>query len=151
MNDSKELVEIIEKALEKVYSNQIYLINNNVHERSIVFWFGLYFHKLLQNTKYAAHNLDFDYNRNFSGPKRTEKFTKGTYPDIILHERGSNDHNLLIIEFKTHWNSDNSEDLKKLKDFTSPDCEYKYKYGLSIIWGEEKPIITQLRDGEIIK
>jgi hypothetical protein len=37
-----------------------------------------------------------------------------------------------------------------LRDFTHPDGDYKYKYGLSIILGEDKPTITQLQKGEII-
>lgn len=36
------------------------------------------------------------------------------YPDFILHKRGSNDFNILIIEFKTWWNPQNDEDIEKL-------------------------------------
>jgi hypothetical protein len=83
-------------------------------------------------------------------PKKTENFPDGTYPDILLHKRGSNEHNLLIIEFKTWWSPDNSRDLIKLKDFTRPDGKYKYKCGLSIILGKDKATIIPLEKGEII-
>ncbi len=151
MNNT-ELSKLVNNALIKVYKHHKYLIKNKVHERSIVFWFGVYLHELLQlkEKEYAEFNLDFEYNKNHSNPKKTENFPDGTYPDILLHKRGSNEHNLLIIEFKTWWEPDNSRDLRKLRDFTHPDGVYKYKYGLSIILGKDKPIITVLQKGEII-
>lgn len=151
MNNT-ELFKLVNNALERVYKHHEYLIKNQVHERSIVFWFGIYLYELLQHkeNKYAEYNLDFEYNKNHSDPKSTEKFSDGTYPDIILHKRGSKEHNLLIIEFKTWWNSDNSRDLMKLRDFTHPTGDYKYKYGLSIILEKDKPIIIPLQKGEII-
>src|SRR5665648_1176982 len=107
MNNT-ELFKLVKKALERVYKHHEYLIKNQVHERSIVFWFGVYLHELLQHEEkeYAEFNLDFEYNKNYSNPKRTVNFPDGTYPDIILHKRGSNEHNLLIVEFKIWWEPD---------------------------------------------
>ena len=151
MNNT-ELFKLVDNALEKVYKHHEYLIKNQVHERSIVFWFGVYLHELLQHKgkKYAEYNLDFEYNKDHSNPKRTKNFQKGTYPDILLHKRGSNEHNLFIIEFKPWWRSDNSRDLRKLRDFTRLDGNYKYKYGLSIILRKDEATITVLQKGEII-
>lgn len=145
MNNT-ELFKLVNNALKRVYKHHEYLIKNQVHERSIVFWFGVYFYELLQHKEkeYAEFNLDFEYNKNHSNPKKTENFPDGTYPDILLHKRGSNEHNLLIIEFKTWWSPDNSRDLMKLKDFTRPDGKYKYKCGLSIIFGKDKATIIPL-------
>lgn len=150
--NNTELFKLVNKALERVYKHHEYLIKKQVHERSIVFWFGVYLHELLQGKekKYAEYNLDFEYNKNHSNPKRTKNFKKGTYPDIILHKRGSNEHNLLIVEFKTWREPDNKRDLMKLRDFTHPDGNFKYKYGLSIILGIDESIITVLQKGEII-
>ncbi len=148
--NNTELFKLVNKALERVYKHHEYLIKNQVHERSIVFWFGVYLHELLQHKEYAEFNLDFEYNKNHSNPKKTENFPDGTYPDILLHKRDSNKYNLLIVEFKPWWRPDNSRDLMKLRDFTHPDGDYKYKYGLSIILGKDKPIITPLQGGEII-
>ena len=151
MNNT-ELFKLVNNALKRVYKHHEYLIKNQVHERSIVFWFGVYLYELLQHKEkeYAEFNLDFEYNKNHSNPKKTENFPDGTYPDILLHKRGSNEHNLLIIEFKTWWSPDNSRDLMKLKDFTRPDGKYKYKCGLSIIFGKDKATIIPLQKGEII-
>lgn len=150
--NNTELFKLVNNALKRLYKHHEYLIKNKVHERSIVFWFGIYLYELLQHkeNKYAEYNLDFEYNKNHSDPKRTKKFRKGTYPDILLHKRDSNEHNLLIIEFKSWWRPDNKKDLMKLGDFTHPTGDYKYKYGLSIIFGKDKPIITVLQRGKII-
>jgi len=150
--NNMELFKLVNKALERVYKHHEYLIKNQVHERSIVFWFGVYLQELLQHKEkeYAEYNLDFEYNKDHSNPKRTKNFPHGTYPDIILHKRDSNEHNLLIIEFKTWWSPDNSIDLRKLRDFTDSDGKYKYKCGLSIILEKDEPNITVLQEGEII-
>ena len=112
--------------------------------------FGIYLNELLKDTEYSKYDLDFEYNKNHSNPKKTVNFPKGTYPDMILHKRGSNEFNILIIEFKAWWGSDNSKDLLKLRDFTDVDGVYKYTLGLSIVFGEDEPIITKLREGVII-
>ena len=64
------------------------------------------------------------------------------YPDFILHKRGTNDSNLLIIEFKTWWNSDNREDIEKLKAMMSDLYRYQYQYGYSIILNQERDSVT---------
>ncbi|MCR4926027.1 MAG: hypothetical protein K5917_07040 [Clostridiales bacterium] len=42
------------------------------------------------------------------------------------------------MEFKTYWNTNINNDLKKIMEFIDNDGEYKYKYkyGISIIIGE---------------
>ena len=58
-----------------------------------------------------------------------------TFPDIIVHERGTNDHNLLVIEVKKINNQVEPElDFAKLSAFTE-DTErnsYRYRHGLFI-------------------
>jgi len=60
------------------------------------------------------------------------------YPDFILHKRGSNDFNILIIEFKTWWNPQNDEDIEKIKWMMDPSLRYGYQFGCSIILNEDK-------------
>ena len=38
--------------------------------------------------------------------KKLPSFPNGTFPDEILYKRGSNDNNILVMEFKTYWNKD---------------------------------------------
>lgn len=130
----KQLDDAIERALDEVYMKDLYLIENQVHERTIVARFCIYFQQALVSTDFANYNLDFEYNKNHSDPKRTVNFRYGTYPDVILHQRGSNKENILIIEFKTWWKSNTRKDIEKLIDFTEHHEQYKYSMGYSIVF-----------------
>ncbi len=147
MND---ILEIVISVLDRVYADHSYLIQNRVSERSIVFWFGIYFYELIQGTKYSEYDMDVEYNRNFQEVKRTENYPRGTFPDLILHKRGSNDSNIIIIEFKPWWNPGTGDDLKKLQDFTNHDGEYKYGLGLSILIDHETPNGKIVENGEVV-
>ncbi|MBI9071401.1 MAG: hypothetical protein JEY94_07365 [Melioribacteraceae bacterium] len=143
------LIELVQQAIQMVYERQYYLIENKVHERSIVFWFGIYFNEIIKKSEFSEYNLDFEYNKNHSDPKRTDNFPQGTYPDIILHKRGTNKDNLLIMEFKTYWGDDTDKDLCKLKDFTNNSGKYNYELGLSIVLCKDKERFTKIANGEI--
>lgn len=157
----RELLQnILNKALDMVYEKDAYLINHkpedwilntleekavaedinkakkyHIGERAIVFRVGHYFQTLMDE-KYKdlqSYHLDCEYNRNLFDVKKMLEFAKGTYPDLILHERGSNRKNLIVIEFKGWWNSDDGEkDIKKIKSFTSPKESYKYQFGVFV-------------------
>ena len=84
----------------------------------------------MQDTAIDVYNVDCEYNRNGYGIKQVNG--KYVYPDFILHKRGSNEDNLLIIEFKTWWNPDNDADIDKIRWMMNPQYIYQYKYGCSI-------------------
>ena len=63
-----------------------------------------------------------------------ERFAKNFYPDIIVHKRGSNKFNLLVIEAKKGLTIDDL-DSKKLSAFTAPvnpASHYHYQLGARI-------------------
>ena len=132
-----QLEELVDTALRAVYKYDKYLIDIKAHERDIVFRFGIYFQGLLiKHEKYNKYNLDVEYNRNLYDPKKTENFNNGVYPDVILHERGNNDNNILVLEFKGYWNNRKDEiekDKSKLWDLMNPTGDYKYKKGYIVI------------------
>ncbi len=136
-----KIIKLVNLSINKVYEKQYYLIENEVHERSIVFWFGIYFYEILKNSDLKDYDLDFEYNKNFQDKKTTKNFHNGTFPDIILHKRGSNKHNLLIIEFKTKWKQHKGffeRDKRKLRDFINPNSEYKYRYALFVVFEKDE-------------
>jgi len=149
-NNNDVLVELVKTALNKVYENNYYLIEKQVHERSIVFWFGVYFNELLKVSEFAGYDLDFEYNKDHSNPKRTENFPTGAVPDIILHKRGTNERNQLIIEFKTYWLNDIDKDIAKLVDFTSLNGKYQYPLGLSIVINIDEPVLHIVNEGKVL-
>ena len=127
--------KMIEKACKELYKNDRYLFEHNVNERTIVFRFGIYLQRLIsKNKSFDNYNLDNEYNRNIDDSKRLSDYENGVYPDLIIHKRGSNEHNLLIIECKTEWNSDVSGDIEKIRKFVDINGRFKYRYGLSILF-----------------
>ncbi len=137
----KELLEeLIKKSLDDLYQNDQDLLKRKVAERDLTSLFAHYFRNNMKDTAIADYNVDCEYNRDGYGMKKID----GTlvYPDFILHKRGTNDSNLLIIEFKTWWNSDNREDIEKLKAMMSDLYRYQYQYGYSIILNQERDSVT---------
>jgi hypothetical protein len=54
-------------------------------------------------------------------------------PDIILHQRGTDDNNLLIVELKKDSNPEVSEyDNLKLECFTADEPGYEYRVGAKV-------------------
>lgn len=133
-----------------LYNKDQYLIvrktdlsNEEIHlsERSIVFRFALYLFNRLQNSDLYYYDLDCEYNRNIDLEKKYHSNNGeilGCYPDIIIHKRGTNDDNLLVIEVKTWWNTNTEHDEDKLRDLTKQTSDYRYEYGLSITLGKDE-------------
>lgn len=78
------------------------------------------------------------------------------FPDIIVHRRMSNDHNLLIVEVKFSGDQRGEEgeryDHEKLRAFTSPDQEYSYQLGLFVELDSNRDtaMLTQFKNGNQI-
>lgn len=141
--------DFINESLGLLYKNDKYLLdidaenipavcNDNekhVGERAVMFRLAYYMQELIYYDPHYKHlqkyNVDCEYNRNIYDVKRL--YGESVIPDIIIHKRGSEDSNLLVIELKTWWNRDSVKDTKKLKGFTDENGEYKYKYGLSMV------------------
>ena len=76
-----------------------------------------------------------------------------TYPDIIVHERGNNNHNILVVEIKKSNNKSDWEiDKRKLEGFTKKEEGYGYKLGLHLVFkiskSWEKPECNWYENGE---
>ncbi len=148
------LVRKVNLALADLGSKDLHLLEKDLHERTIAHQFALYLGRRFRN-----HQVDCEYNGNVASeggrkilyeikhhlqkPNRRildESIRSGNedqaepirvFPDIIVHCRGDNDHNLLAIEIKKSSNTRHQEfDKKKLKAFTSDRCEFKYDFGL---------------------
>lgn len=127
------LIRIVEHALDQLYDRDLILFQRKVHERAIAFRFALYFSELIKGTEFDGLDLDFEYNKREDDYKTTPSRPNGSYPDLILHRRGIQDQNVLIIEFKCAWNSSSrSGDIEKLQEYTLQNLENGYYYGLGI-------------------
>lgn len=152
----KNLKDILDKALKKLYEKDSYLLKNDCHERSITHKLAEYLQELLPDLNVdCEYNLDIDNDgkrkkwispevveeikKEIQQTKRSlnadnsnlseeiEKLSQNFYPDIIVHKRGSNDKNILVIEAKK-GTADGDLDIKKLKALTNQEGEMHYRY-----------------------
>ncbi len=156
-----ELKSIVNGAIATLYGHDFPLFERRANERSIAFRFGLYFIELLRHSSFVEDldlTIDFDYNRNLDNVKNMYGFNDrhGVYPDIILHHRGYNDKNVLVIEFKGIWNKKKiarKDDFRKLREFTHPERN-DYQYGLGIFvdlgYDFDGCTFTYFLNGEVI-
>jgi hypothetical protein len=153
---SREAIEEkVKIALQILVKKDVYLLENDVHERSISHKFAEYLQILFPDL-----NVDCEYNKKGDA---TEILTKkirivhnsnekecSVYPDIIIHQRHTTN-NLLIIEIKKKISNKTKEwDIEKLQFFTESK-DYHYLFGLFIEF--DGPNISDSKwyaDGEII-
>lgn len=121
-----------------------------VGERAAEFRIAHYLQNIMtQFTELDEYVVDCEYNNNGFTAKRVGD--RYAFPDIIVHKRGQNDYNLLVVELKTYWNKNNNDDIKKLQYLTNQGLPYKYAVGISLVLGRTKNDckMTIVKDGEI--
>ena len=144
----EEIKTLVNIALDRFYREDSLLIdyeseNDAVSERCMVFRIGWYMLEAMKEmSQFEWADLDCEYNRNFFDPKMmyirrrngSIKRTRNVVPDLLIHERRSNDNNLLVIEFKKGSPSRflRGQDTAKLKYFTNPNEDYRYSFGFYI-------------------
>ena len=121
--DKKTLEIIIGKVIKKLTKNDPDLLKNNLHERTIVHKFACYLQELFLN-----YSVDVEYNRQRSDSKLPKK---SAYQDVIIHKRGSNYNNLLVIEIKKSNSDDKNPNINRYL----VDSSLKYQYGLYLEFG----------------
>lgn len=141
----EQIKALLNCALDQLYEKDGYLIDNepylkqtdgfhHVGERSIVFRLAHYMQNIMdQNPVFKDLVLDCEYNRNGIHAKTLPSFPDGVYPDVIIHNRGTNSRNLLVMEVKSYWNTDNTQDVKKIREFLDANGKYHFSFGVSLI------------------
>ena len=148
------LIELLKEALEECYKKDILLIEHHMEQASVARIF-YYCQNLINNDErfvcLRKYNLDCEFNKNCWNSKATPHCENGTRPDMILHKRGTNNHNLLIVEFKSEKGLKRKvhNDLIKLEDFTSPYI-YNYHLGVFVKLFREKPEYVFFKKGKQI-
>lgn len=159
----EQLKHVVDSALEELYQNDRFLLDFGIEhygteergllqkhagERSIMFRFAYYLQNALSSQGYI---VDCEYNRHIYNVKTLGR--KAIVPDVIIHERGRNDHNLLAIELKPWWNPKREYDVRKLKGLTGQRYDYQYRYGLWLLLGKHRneTRVEWYRDGKILR
>lgn len=137
------LEEIIVPAIDELYQNprERDLLERDVNERTVVAnicckAYVLLLAKQRNSPEIEKLSIDLEYNRNFNESKyilrpcrlcnenclnRERPRMVTSYPDLIIHQRGSNEDNQVVIEFKKEGSFSDEELIKdevKLSYFT---------------------------------
>ena len=129
-----ELKNSVQAALMRLRMQDSFLLQANTNERTIS-------HKLAEylQAEFPQFNVDCEYNRHGGDIKKIRKPKpdvewddvqgKTIFPDIIVHKRNTDNHNLLVIEIKKSTNRGSRQfDVDKLVVLTKDD--YRYQFGL---------------------
>ncbi len=129
----------VRRAIERLQEHYMYLLTTDANERSITHHLAVYLQQ-----EFQCWDVDVEYNRDGHGVKRlslglpsapSEDTNAVTvYPDIVVHRRGDNDYNLLVVEVKKRG-CGHGQDERKLAAFTTPLPEdgLGYRWGLHLI------------------
>jgi len=105
-----------EKALNQLLSDDIDLLERNAAERAIGGRLAAHLAVL-----FPEHNVDVEYDRHGLEPQAVElpPYCRGggrkrVIPDIVVHQRGIDDENLLVVELKKETNRE-SRDCDRAK------------------------------------
>lgn len=124
-----EIERRVRQAIDKLRERDRYLLAVNASERSIVHHLAVYLYQ-----EFESLNVDVEYNRDEHEVKRLRNLPdvncNNVLPDVIVHTRGTNDENLLVVEVKKRG-SENGTDEMKLIEFTKPLSQS----GLGYYWG----------------
>ncbi len=139
-----ELQGVIAHAIGEVFQHDSELFVDRANERAICHRLAVWIERLLVlNPRMQECVVDVDYSR-MGGPARAKRvhlrgFDKApsrVLPDIILHRRGGNDLNLLVIEVKLTWDRRGSagdeRDRCKLRALRE---QLDYQHGLFLKFG----------------
>lgn len=135
----KHLKHSLHAAISSVYERDQNLLNRDANERTLSFRLA---HYLISS--FPEHNIDCEYNRHGDDVKRLPRITttdtgdtkgKTIFPDLIIHERGTDDNNYAVIEIKKEGNADTERDIEKLQSLTAANLGYFYAYGIHLTFG----------------
>lgn len=121
---------LIIPALEKLIEKDIKLINLEPWEECINHRLAVYLEQILRTLDVFSYHVDMEYDKRLDGEKDIcvdgEKIN--IRPDILIHERGEMDNNLLVIEAKKGYPL--KHDLDKIRGLM--DADYHYDFGCTI-------------------
>ena len=101
-----KISKIVEAALDRLVDEHPTLLDLDVSERALLHQLALCLSQLVPD----GYDVDVEYNRHNADPKRLnlpprkaldrELRATTVFPDIIVHKRGTDENNLLVLEVK---------------------------------------------------
>jgi len=131
-----EVRDQLEQAVRRLWEEDRYLLENDLSERCIAARLAIYLCE-----RFPDHDVDVEYNRAGDTPKRlnlpeecANYWNKNgealVVPDVIVHRRGSDGPNLLVIEMKKTSNREGWDcDRRRIHAFRE---QLRYSFGALI-------------------
>lgn len=137
------VIDAFQSALVEFYESDLCQLPNGasgpVNERAMVFRIAHYMARSIEPAFRECNlKVDSEYNRHGGNPKRRGRGNqpkKLIIPDIVVHQRGVDQLNILVVEAKKTDdsglgnNSERNDDEKKLKCCTVQNGAYCYQLG----------------------
>lgn len=120
----------MKEAIELLFERDEYLLESKAHERTVAAQLACYL-----KPHFPEHDVDVEYNRHGLDPKAVDlpPNCRGggkrlIVPDIVVHRRGHDRENLLVIQVKMETNPQSRDcDIAIIEAMMR---EYKYRKGL---------------------
>lgn len=135
----QEATELVDAAVDRLVAEQPELLDLDVSERALSHHLAIYLAEFLP----AGLQVDVEYNRHGACPKRLnlppreasdrELPATTVFPDIVIHRRGSDDSNLVVLELKKPQGS-LEYDRRKLRAFRR---ELGYAHAAHVVLGRD--------------
>jgi hypothetical protein len=151
--NQKEIRQKLDGAIQKFMEHDLELLSRDVNERSITHRLAMF----LQDEFAPEWMVDCEFNRyGFDSKKVLDFYPHGTttddteartvFPDIIVHKRGPEGPNLLVIEAKKSTNNDGGLDVEKLKRYKS-SLHLHYEHAVFLVFrtGKDHPGVEVLQ------
>ena len=133
-----EVKQFLERAIDRLRHTDRYLLDVDVNERSVAARLAMYLQE-----DFVGYAVDVEYNRAGAEIKRLmavvcrcprgriETEGQRVLPDVIVHRRGDNKSNLLVIEVKKSSDPRGTDcDHERLEAFRA---ELGYKFGALVL------------------
>jgi hypothetical protein len=141
---TENLTRILRTAVADLWLERGELLERRVNERTVT-------HRLAVHLErhFPSHEVDCEYNKNGRGAKRLSPAIPLSYPDIVVHQRGTNAANLLVIELKYMGDRRGSTgDSAKLKLLSDQVGEYRYQLAVFIEINELLARLTTFQNAQ---
>jgi len=133
-----DLQQLLAAALDAFHAAELHLLRTDASERSMTHRLAMHLTPL-----FPDFDVDCEYNRDGFEVKRLELHERPVqdddteavtvFPDIVVHRRGHNDANLLVIEVKKAGAAISADyDMRKLRAFK---IELKYRHAVHLTLG----------------
>ena len=127
--ERSDIEAILTEALSQLEREHQELLRWKVHERTLVSHLVCYL-----RCRFPGYSVDMEYNLEDGGTTSKRRLDgRRVFPDFIVHERGTNENNLLAVECKRSDapSGEKDDDLQKLRELRL--CK-RYRHATLIVF-----------------